>query len=52
MLGQSPTADVLLERRASQKLPITPQPTIPEDADSAEEDASPDGDGQDAFGNF
>ena len=48
MLGQSPTAEVLLERRASQRLPMAQQPAIPEaddDGDESEEDDS----GQAAF---
>lgn len=46
ILGQSPTAEVLLERRASQRLPIAQQPTISEvnDGDESAED-----EGQAAF---
>ena len=48
ILGQSPTAEVLLERRASQRLPIVAQPTIAENEEDDGE-ASMEDEGQAAF---
>ncbi|BDA48956.1 probable solute carrier family 35 member F6 at N-terminal half [Coccomyxa sp. Obi] len=48
ILGQSPTAEVLLERRASQRLPIVAQPTIAENEEDDGGDSVED-EGQAAF---